>query len=320
MNLRVALLALVAVGCSPREPEPLRIALNPWPGYECLYLAQERGYFKDAGLAVQLVEYSSLADARRAFERGHVDGVCATLIELLEINGLGMRRARAALVTDYSNGTDVIVARAPARAPQDLRGLRVGVEVGSLGVFMLARALERAGLAFGDVIAVPSDQVGMLEEFRAGRLDAIVAYPPTSVLALAEPRAAAIFSSAEIPGEVIDIVAFDERVVRERGADLLKLREVWDRALGDVERDPRSACAVMAPREQLDPDAFCATLSGIRLLRSAQAAELMQPGGVIAKALRGVAGVLLAVDSASSARCDDPESFVARLDGGGADA
>ena len=40
---------------------PLRVAINPWPGYEFAMLAASQGYFEDEGVEVRLVELSSLA-------------------------------------------------------------------------------------------------------------------------------------------------------------------------------------------------------------------------------------------------------------------
>ena len=80
--LVVAVLSL-GVGCSPEKPTTLRVGINPWPGYEFLYLAQEKGFYRDAGLDVRLVEFSSLADTRRAYERGQINAIGTTVIEVL---------------------------------------------------------------------------------------------------------------------------------------------------------------------------------------------------------------------------------------------
>ncbi len=44
-TLRAAgvLMLLATASCSQQEPQPLRIAANPWPGYEYFFLAQELG-------------------------------------------------------------------------------------------------------------------------------------------------------------------------------------------------------------------------------------------------------------------------------------
>jgi NitT/TauT family transport system substrate-binding protein len=99
------------LACSP-EPELLRVGVNPWPGYETIYLAQKLGYFREAGVDVRLVEFASLADARRSFERNQIDALASTVVEVLRAREQSQRSLRIVQVLDYSNGADMLVARA----------------------------------------------------------------------------------------------------------------------------------------------------------------------------------------------------------------
>src|SRR5437667_11275229 len=97
-------------GCAGHEL-PLRIGINAWPANEFLFLAQEKGFFAAQGVDVRLIEYSSLGDVRRAFDRGQLDGMTATLVELLQSREGSRPAPRAFMATNVSNGADVIVAR-----------------------------------------------------------------------------------------------------------------------------------------------------------------------------------------------------------------
>lgn len=167
--------------CGGADVEPLRIGINPWPGYEYLYLAQEKGFFADEGASIQLLEFSSLGDTRRAFEREQIDGMTCTLIELLQARDQSRRSPQAILATDFSHGTDVILARRPVADIRGLRGEKVGAEVASLGMYMLARALELSEMRLEDVTVVPMDQTSMPAALAQGAVDAVVTYPPSSV-------------------------------------------------------------------------------------------------------------------------------------------
>lgn len=59
-------LFLVVAGCPQPVQEPIRIGINTWPGYELLHLASRLGYFEDEGVSVRILEFTSLADCRRA--------------------------------------------------------------------------------------------------------------------------------------------------------------------------------------------------------------------------------------------------------------
>jgi len=141
------------------------VGLNAWPGYEFLYLAQEEGYFRDEGLDVRVVEFCFLSDARRAYERGQIDILGTTVIEVLQIRDNRLREPQIVQVVDCSDGADVIIARPGFASGASLKGARVGVELASLGIYVLIRRLEKSGLSFADVETVFMDQLSMEEAF-----------------------------------------------------------------------------------------------------------------------------------------------------------
>ena len=277
-------LALVIVtGCSPEPKAELRIGINAWPGYEFLYLAQEKGFYRDEGLAVRLVEFNSLSDARRAYERGQIDGLGATVIEVLQAREHSDRSPQIVQIVDYSDGADVILVRPGITNGAALRGKRIGVELGSLGVYVLARCLDKHGLNLSDVIPVASDQLSMESSFNKGELDAVVTYPPTSVNLLKAKTGQTFFTTTEIPGEVVDVIAVEADIVTQRAGDVAKLIRAFHKAVDYTSKNPADAHAIMAKREGITAKEFAEALSdGIKLVPAAQQAEFLRPGGKLA--------------------------------------
>ena len=282
---RLALLVSLATlslsfGCTPAPSAALRVGINPWPGYEFMFLAQEKGFYRDAGLEVRLIEFSSLSDARRAFERGQIDAMGTTVVEVLQVRDQSARSPEVVQVVDYSNGADVILARPCIANSAGLRGARIGVELGSLGVYMLARGLEKNGLGLADVKLIAMDQLSMEEAFRKGELDALVTYPPVSIKLLRGSLVHPVFSSAEIPGEVLDVIAVEAQINRERPADVAKFLRAFERAIAYTEQNPQEAYRIMAAREGLTPAEFAMALTeGVKVLGAADQAAFLQPGG-----------------------------------------
>lgn len=90
--LRPLLCGLIAVviltGCSKQaQQEKIRLAINPWPGYEFLYLAGQKGFFVEHGLNVEIVELSSLADVQRIYIQGRVDALARRLLRRFKPQG-----------------------------------------------------------------------------------------------------------------------------------------------------------------------------------------------------------------------------------------
>ena len=280
------LLAVAALpfnfGCSPEKPA-LRVGINPWPGYEFLYLAQEKGFYREEGLEVRLVEFNSLSDARRAYERGQINVLASTVIEVLQARDNSPRSPQIVQVVDYSNGADVILARPGLTNGVSLRGARIGLELASLGVYVLARGLERSGLSLADVKMVPVNQLSMEDGYRKGELDAVVIYPPASTKLLRDTKANTVFTSAEIPGEVIDVIAVEAELNTQRPGDVARLLRAYHRAIAYTRQNPADAYRIMAEREGLTPEEFRAALTGgIRLLSESDQADYLRPGGKLA--------------------------------------
>lgn len=274
---------LLLAGCGAEQPASFRLGINNWPGFDFLYLAQEKGYYRDEGLDVHIVEFSSMADARRAFERGQIDALGATVIDVLLARDHSPRAPQIVQAIDYSNGADVILTRPGIRDGAALRGARIGVEIASLGIYVLARALEKHGLSLADVQPVAMDQLSMESAFRAGALDALVTYPPTSVKLLREGKVGTVFSTREIPGEVIDVIAVEAAENTRRAADVAALIRAYHRAIAYAQQNPADAYAIMAEREGLTPAEFRDALNnGIAMVSVAEQWGYFQPDGNLA--------------------------------------
>lgn len=301
-----ALLALLAsvlalCGCGANE-RPLRIGLNAWPGYEFLFLAEVQGYYKRRGVDVRLVEFGSLSDARVALERGQIDGLGTTVVEVLMARAHRKGAAQIVRVVDYSDGADVIIARRELEHVNQLRGRRVGVELGSLGVYVLSAALMRHGLTLSDVTTVSQDQATMVAALERGSIDAIVTYPPESLRALRLEAARQVFSTAEIPGEVVDVLAFREEVLRQRPADVDRVLAAFDDALELFGTHQQLAARIMAAREGLSPEEFTKALTeGMHLVGSERQAEYFAPGGKLSKVVQNTADLLVAMNQIARA-------------------
>lgn len=283
----IALVLLFAAACDIAEPKaPLSIGMNAWPGYEFLYLAQVKGFYEQEGVEVRLVEYGSLSDARRDFERGHLDAMASTLVEVLQAKHLSNRSPEVALVADFSNGADVIVARKDITSLAQLRGKRIGVESASLNEFILARALQNAGLKLADVERVALDQAAMAEAFANGKIDALVTYPPASVEVLSQPDAHRLFGSDEIPGEVVDVVAFDESVFKKRPGDIKAVLRAWGRAVDYAQVNRADAYAVMAAREGISAEEFTQAMDGLHPVPLAEQGAYFVDGSRLADVLK----------------------------------
>lgn len=253
--------ALGLLGCSEQRDNRLTIAINPWPGYELLYLAKERGYFAEEGLDLHLVELLSLGDSQRAYMSGHVDGLTSSMVEAVLIQMESAYPLQIVIPSDYSNGGDVILANTGITSLRELKGKRVGCEVNSLGVYFLHRALQSAGLSLSDVEVVNVDVLLGIENLELGVIDALVSYPPASVRAKEIPGVEQIFSSKDIPRDILDVISIKQSVLNQKPELVLQLLAGWQKAYEYTEAYPAEAFRIMAEREQISSEAFASIYS-----------------------------------------------------------
>ncbi len=285
------------------EPRPnLRIAINNWPGYEFLYLAHVKGFFHNNGLDTKILEYSSLNDLRRAFERGQVDIMASTMIEQIVSRDKSQRRAQALIVSDYSDGSDVVIALKGISSVKELKGKRVGFEAGTVGIVLLKLALEREGMSISDVstINVPQDDA-ILEELRSGSLDAVVSYPSVSFKILKGVPSQVIFSSKDIPAAILDIISADESFIRENPQAIESFRKAYFQALDYAKENQEESYKIMAARENISLAEFRQSLeSGIVLLGKDRQSEFLRKGGIIERVAPAIVSALAATNAVQS--------------------
>lgn len=265
--LAIALALYLLSSCTRQDAsETVRIAINPWPGYEFLYLAAQKGYFAAEGLDVELLELASLADVKRIFEQERADGMASTAIEAVQVASTSRGDIILVLVPDYSNGGDVIVAHDPISELADLNGKKVGVEIGLLGTYILSRAMETAGLTVDDVTEINVEQLSAEQALMSGQVDAMVTYPPFSTSILKRTGVKKIFSTVEIPEEIIDTVSIRADAMANPTLWQEKFHNAWQRASNYASENPEEAYRIMAEREGITVPEFTDALKGINIL------------------------------------------------------
>lgn len=284
--------ALLAQGCSAPRRDALKFATNPWPGFDPLYIARDKGFFADAGLDVTLVDLTSIGAARRAFERGQVDGCGATLVEILLAADQSGLRPQIAAVVDYSNGADVLIGVGGLAGPADLRGRRVAIEPGTLHIQLLALALGRVGLSVRDVVLVPMPQDAMPAAFADGQVAAAVCFPPES-RRLLDTGGKVLFHSGQVPGEVVDTLVFDGAFVTRRGADVKAFVGAYYRAMEFLASQPDEACGIMARRENVSVAELREALAGLRYVARGEQRELLAPDGAVERSLNRLQAAMM---------------------------
>jgi NitT/TauT family transport system substrate-binding protein len=276
----IIITCLFLSSCS-KTPPALRIGINAWPGYEYLTLAKQMGYYKDEGVEVKIIPFQTLADSRRAFEKGHVDIMAGTLMELYSAREIASINPVVFIVTDFSNGSDMLLAHKSITDVASLKGKRLGLESGSIDVLTAASALASAQLNFDDVVLVSLPQPNNIKALLAGDIDAVQTYPPFATEALADPNIIRLFDTSQTPGDIIDVIFAHHAILSSRGDDLAKVARAFERAVQYKNTHTQDAIARMAKREGLSPNEFIDALSGLKIISQQEQATYLQEGKLL---------------------------------------
>src|SRR6478609_634949 len=105
--------------------KPLRIGFSDWPGWTAFEIGIQKGWFKEEGVDVKF-DWFEYAPSMEAFAAGKVDAVMMTMGDAL-VTGAPGARSLAILITDYSNGNDMIDAKKGITSLKQLKGKKVGL-------------------------------------------------------------------------------------------------------------------------------------------------------------------------------------------------
>jgi NitT/TauT family transport system substrate-binding protein len=160
-------------------PFPLAIGLGYIPSVQFapFYLADQRGYYRDAGLTVTVSEYKPDQDIVPLVGQGQLDiGVAdGTSVVTARSQGIPIRY----VATIYARFPSVVMALSTSgiRTPADLRGKRIGIP-GPYGssYIMLQALLASADLTLEDVTLVPFSDYSQATALAQGRVDAATGF------------------------------------------------------------------------------------------------------------------------------------------------
>ena len=259
--------------------EPLKIGYSDWPGWAAWEIAIEKQWFKEAGIDVEF-EWFDYVASMDAFAAGKLDGVGMTNGDALVTGATGAKSVMI-LMNDYSNGNDMVIAGPGIASVAELKGKKIGVEVGFVSHLLLLNALEKNGMSESDVelVNVPTNETPQV--LASGDVDAIVAWQPSSGQALSlVPGSKAIYTSADEPGLIYDLLAVSPESLAARRDDWKKVIDVWYRAVAYL-KDPKTtddAVKIMASRVGLDAAEYKPFLKGTYILTRDEANKFMVKG------------------------------------------
>lgn len=234
------------------EPD-LRIGVLPVLNTLPLYVAQEAGYFDEAGVVVELVPFQSGLDRQTALLAGATDASNDDLIGVLLLNagGVAVRVVRH----DPPAGVFFALIAGPGSEMEsvaDLAGASVGISHNTLIQYLTDAMLASAGMSAEEVEYVEIAEIPVrFQLLLQGQIDAATLPEPLIQAALGA-GGRVLIDDASL-SYVPTVLSFRADTLAEKGEAVRAFLLAYERAVAAINADGEAYREVMGANIQMPP-------------------------------------------------------------------
>ena len=254
MNKLISLMAVLAVSvlsvtaANAASKDTVKIAWSHYTGWEPIGFMQSSGILaKHAaknGVKVEMVFVGDYVDSITLYAAKQFNGVAVTNMDVLAIAGVGGRKSTALVVGDYSDGNDGLVFKG-VRSLEDAANGKVHLVEYSVSHYLLARAYEKAGLSMDKMTLVNTTDADIPAIVKSAKSAVAVSWNPMLMEIRNMEGTNVVFTSREIPGEIIDMIVVGDEV---SAAARRAIVDAWYEVMGLIKA--RDADTIKALAEQ----------------------------------------------------------------------
>ncbi len=235
MNRKTLIIALLVLAMSlsvtgnALAKEKFTVAWSIYVGWMPWEVAGDTGILKKwgdkYGIEIELLRMDYIPSIE-AYVAKQVDAAVMTNMEMLDMPAASGIDSTALILGDYSNGNDAILTR--GLGIKDLPGKTVNLVELSVSHYLLARALEKNGLDENALEIQNTSDADIGPIFLADtRQEAVVTWNPMVMEIEQAPGVDKIFTSADIPGEILDMMVVRTDVLEKSPAFGKALVGAW---------------------------------------------------------------------------------------------
>ena len=251
------------------------LGITTWIGNAPLWIAQDKGFFKDLGLNLQIKVFDTVAQGFPAFIAGQLDGLAPVTSEAVTLASKGVD-FRIVVVEDTSVGADVILARNSIQSIQDFKGKKIAVELGGIGHFFLLQVLQEAGVDPKDVSLLNTPPDAAAAAFQTGNIEIAYCYSPFSDKALAAQKdGRVIYSSKQMPTAIADLYVFSTKFVQSNPKAVAAFVKGNFKGVDFLKNNPQEGLAIAAKQLKITPGELEQQLKGIQIPEAKMNVEML---------------------------------------------
>lgn len=265
----VAATALLSAPAMAEKKAEFKVAWSIYVGW------MPWGYLEDSGIMdkwadkygidVEIVQINDYVESINLYTAGQFDGVSATNMDTLSIPSGGGVDTTALIVGDFSNGNDALILKGEGGIA-DLNGKPVNLVELSVSHYLLARALDSVGMTEADLARViNTSDADMIAAYGTDDVEAVVTWNPLVSTIMENPGANKLFDSADIPGEIIDMMVVNTETLADNPEFGKALAGAWYELMTMMEAGDEAALTAMAEASGTDLAGYKAQLASTQM-------------------------------------------------------
>jgi len=228
-----------------RAPEKFQLGVSIYVGWMPWYYAMEHGIVQKwgqaKGIEIEVKYYTDYISSVNAYVAKQDDACVMTNMEALDMPCVAGVDTSVVILGDYSNGNDAILVRDGLTLPQ-LKGQEVYLVELSVSHYLLARALEQAGLKESDLTIMNTSDQAIGPAFIANKSQkAVVTWNPIVMQIETRPGVSKIYDSSKIPGEILDLCVVNSATLAKSPAFAEALVGIWYETLERMSKPDAAA-------------------------------------------------------------------------------
>ena len=268
--LALALGVAGPVAAQPLEPVKVRLDWTPWANHAAMHLAQQKGWYRQAGLDVTLEDGNGSVTTVQIVGSGSTFDVgSAALARMMIARDKGLP-VKAVAVFLRKNDIGVLVpAEAGIAGVAQLKGKKIGYTAGSLEAPFIDAFLASGRLKRDDVELINLDAASKASNYAVGRTDAVFSTIPFVLPTTnrSRPSRAILFADAGLSMPSFGLVASEAKLA-ERGEVIGRFASVvartWEYIFAGHEDEAVDAIVAQRPQARLDRAVLRAQLDALK--------------------------------------------------------
>ncbi len=239
--LFAVLILLAASGCGKREDSVMKIGLLPIVESLPFYVALDKGYFCEEGIAVELVIFESAVERDSAVQAGEVAGALGDILAAAALNNSGapVKIVSLALGETGREGRFAILSSPGSgiTSPEQLKNVPVSISTNSIIEYVTDNLLTEAGLRPDEIKKETIPKIPVRFNLLLENKIAAACLPDPQA-AMAESKGARLVIDDTSSNLSQTVIYFSDKYLDKNSKSVVKFLNAYSRAAKDINDNP----------------------------------------------------------------------------------